>query len=167
MGIYSYAHLSYGIDHGDSAPWHAHDPDTYEPLFPEFEDLDVDDLGEFLALKSGAEDPWENMPEDYEYEKRDEFPEFRKKVEEWDALKKRLEDQSPVDLHWYGSEEWTGYVVRLKDDFYQMRGDDTPTAVSLPDTPTDKVLRKAQEFCEEHGLGDFSKAGWIMYGSRG
>src|SRR4051812_46272778 len=103
MGLSSSGILLYGIPFGEE--------DVVWQEDEQFEE--VEELGEFLALKAGHKNPWEDEPPGYSYINGEDFPEFEERTDEWYALTRRLEDEAPVELIVAGYYEYAMYFLAL------------------------------------------------------
>lgn len=168
MGKNISATLAFGVDLGEDAP------------FGEDKDGEQIELGEYLALQSGAKNPWDDLPPEVNslpYEQYKEWladhPDFEKATDEWRSLCNRLENECPVELDWYGTMygDYSCYVLVLKQG-KQEGSWSAPVEVQIPNLGpeggvTEKRVRKAQEFCDFHGLPSFDDAKWLLYALEG
>lgn len=164
MGISASATLAYGVLLGDETPYGGYDSYTGEYADERFEDFDGE-FGEYLAIKAGYEDPWENCPEDYTYAKRDQFPDFSKKLDEWRDTVAKLASEAPVTVHHYGMPvyDYSAYAIILSDGNCQRYTYDSDVlAEGLPLEPYPEQIKEAEDFCKEHGLPSFEGASWVL-----
>lgn len=157
MGISVTTYLGFGIELGELLPWQGYDEETYEQLYPEYEE--VDELGEFLALKKGLQNPWDDMPAGYSYENRARFPKFDKATDEWTDLKIRLENEAPIEFGYAGMYDYQAYTMILRGTQYA----DYKFDGVLPKQPAQEQVEAAAAWCVDQKFPDFSNSRWILY----
>jgi hypothetical protein len=184
MGCSATAKLLFGVPLDYEQHPFARYNDDYEtvdnlgnPLTEEEYDALTDDtdLGEYLAARSGNDNPWKTYPpylERDEYGPYDEFQtwlattpegkELDRLTDAWRDLKHELEDAAPVEIVYAGDLQYGSaqYVIALKG--YANSVDWGAEKIDLPEQPSQEEVDVAIEFCRANALPDFSDAGWVL-----
>lgn len=171
MGVSTDGELAFGIDFGDENPLLERDEDG--DLIELDDDEDSSDLGEFLARKTGLENPYltklphevnhgaSHMYEDWKKEN----PWFEGEAKAYFDAKGKLEDASPVEIVMHCSYDYPMYILALKGThLFASRG--TPKKVNferLNSLVTEEKLAEARKFCAEYGLPEFYGADWLLF----
>lgn len=167
MGKNITATLAFGVDFGEAPPFNSGTEDDPD-----------EDLGKYLAQRSGAKDPWDDVPRDVFNGPYDDFKKWEAEHPEWAArqreyrdLTSKLEADAPVELDWYGTlyDSDRCYVLILKGT--KQEGDwSSPKKVDVLDLGCSESIREraklwsqAEKFCEDHGLPCFEDAAWLIY----
>lgn len=151
MGISASVDIGFGVNLEDESPYES------------FEDNEnfSGELGEYLALRAGHTNPWDNMPEGYSYQRKDEFPEFRAALEKWDEITSRLDKEAPIKIVHHGMPvyDYNAYAIFLKEPGVDVRY--SGEIVGRIEDPSPDAIEAAQEFCDANGLPEFSSPAWL------
>lgn len=188
MGVSSSGHLFYGVFYGEEDPrW----PEgEYGREMPDDWDAGWDGWDDWLAARSGVENPWKDpivdaMPERvYDHsmtykERQDKYETDRKAWEEahpewiatkeaWNEARKRLVDECPVELIQVGHYDNDQYALVLKGTHVLSGGYDADSVdlSKLIELVTTEKIEAAKAWCAKHDI-QWDGIGWLLSSSLG
>lgn len=177
MGLYSNAHLIYGV----LLTTHVTDEETYETrsthtLFDVEEDSDSRDVEDFVAEQRGETYPWKALPYEIAQGGQVEFDQWVSEHPEWIALKERwyevtreIRDSAPVEIQTHGH-----YEADEQPTFLVLKGCEyladawVPESIDPGDLSiiTEKVA-EARAYCKDNELPSFDDPRWYLVASYG
>lgn len=163
MGQSTDAEIAFGVDFGDD-----------HPLLGEDEDEGSEDLGDYLAARTGLIDPDSEIPEEINYGSLDDFARWKDENPEWTKRTRvyrqkvlELEDEAPIEIIAHSSGEYPMYIVAIKGThLVASRGypkEFEPTALWVDAAS----ISAAQKFCEEYEINTedhhFEDPKWLLF----
>ncbi len=178
MGMDAGCDLSFGVYVKDANGWSAGDPFYWSKQQDEGELTEAEedlDLGEYLVLRSGLVNPYEDAEANPNYDTYAGWAEgtmpadFEERTSHWYAEQRRLADEAPIVIVHDGSTEGeSGVVIAMKGFHYS--GDwEKPTDLGSESLiiPSGEQISSVQKFCEENDIFPFDDPSWLLSASYG
>lgn len=177
MGMDARCDLSFGVYVVDERGWSTGTPFYWskqkdgEELLESEEDLE---LGEYLALKSGLVNPYEEAEANPDYNSYEgwtqgkEPADWDQRTSNWYKEQRRLEDEAPIVIVRDGSTEGeAGVVIALKK--FHHHGDwEKPTNLGRDIMSPDAIeIEEARKFCEGNDIFPFDNPSWLLSANHG
>lgn len=178
MGMDAGCDLSFGVHVKDKNGWSIGNPFFWskqkdgDELLESEEDLD---LGEYLALKMGLVNPYEDAVANPDYDSYEgwtqgkEPADWEQRTSNWYKEQRRLEEEAPIVIVHNGSTEGeSGVVIAMKGFHYS--GDwEKPTDLGGESLviPSGEAISSVQKFCEEYDIFPFDNPSWLLSANYG
>lgn len=175
MGMDARCDLSFGVYVKDANGWSVGNPfywskqQNEEELVKAEEDLD---LGEYLALRSGLVNPYEDAEANPNYDTYAGWAEgtmpadFEERTSHWYAEQRRLADEAPIVIVRNGSTEAGSAIVIALKKFHHSGDWEKPTDLGRDIISPDAIqIEAAIEFCGENDIFPFDNPSWLLSAS--
>lgn len=134
----------------------------------------VEDLGEYLALRSGVANPYQVASADENYDEYEGWAEgtepegFDEATTFWYAEQRRLEEGSPIELIRVGSDDEPDILLTIKNHEFWATWDE-PLKIETLDllVPPEMKIDACEMFCKNNDLFPFENPCWILGASYG